>query len=307
LQQILSVSFARGYLRLFFHAESLTTTATGGGNVTAQGTTAVTARGVCWSTSQNPTIANSHTSDGTGTGIFTSNLTGLSPTTTYYVRGYATNAAGPAYGNQVNFTSLSQPFTCGDLVNYSGQNYSTILIGTQCWFKENLNIGVRINGSSNQTNNGTIEKYCNSNLSSNCSIYGGLYQWNEMMQYSTTPGAQGICPSGWHLPTDDEWTVLVTYLGGGSVAGGKMKETGTLHWIPPNTGATNSSGFTGLPGGYGYPNGTFGLVGYSGDWWTSSEDGDVAWKRYIYNEYEWIGRDHEYRVQGCSVRCLSDN
>jgi len=140
------------------------------------------------------------------------------------------------------------------------------LIGTQCWFKENLNVGTMINGTHNQTNNSVIEKYCYNNLTSNCDIYGGLYQWGEMVQYLNgtsntttwnpppTGNVQGICPTGWHIPKDAEWTVLTTYLGGVSVAGGAMKETGNAHWSSPNTGATNSSGFTALGSGLRWSN-----------------------------------------------------
>jgi hypothetical protein len=102
-----------------------------------------------------------------------------------------------------------------------GKVYTTVYIGTQCWMKQNLNIGTRIAGAGNQTNNGTIEKYCYDDNESNCDYYGGLYQWNEMMQYTTTQGVKGICPKGWHLPTNNEWNVLSTFLGGS--AGGKMK------------------------------------------------------------------------------------
>ncbi|MCD4680222.1 MAG: hypothetical protein K8S00_07525, partial [Bacteroidales bacterium] len=139
--------------------------------------------------------------------------------------------------------TLIYPFKCGkpftDLRD--GQAYNTVQIGDQCWMAENLNIGERISSSMNQTNNGVIEKYCINNPG-NCDEYGGFYQWNEMMEYSTIAGSQGICPNGWHVPTYDEWTILYSYLGGYEVAGGKMKESGTLHWLPPNTGATNESG-----------------------------------------------------------------
>jgi uncharacterized protein (TIGR02145 family) len=284
-----------------------TTTATGGGYVTAQGTTAVTARGVCWSTSQNPTITNSLTSNGSGIGAFTSNITGLSPATIYYVRGYATNSAGTAYGNQVNFTTLTQ-ITCGEIVNYSGQNYNTILIGTQCWFKENLNVGIRVNGGNNQINNGTIEKYCYEDNVANCNAYGGLYQWDEMMQYTTTSGTQGICPLGWHIPSDQEWTILTTFLGGLSVAGGKLKETGTIHWAFPNTGATNSSGFTALPSGVRISFGSFFELGSNAYFWSSTEDdGSFAWSRNLKNENINVSRYNNDKTNGNSVRCIKDN
>jgi uncharacterized protein (TIGR02145 family) len=106
-----------------------------------------------------------------------------------------------------------------------------------------------ISGGKDQADNGVIEKYCYEDTASNCDIYGGLYSWDEMMQYSYTEGGQGICPQGWHIPTSAEYNALSDFLGGENVSGGKMKETGTAHWNSPNTGATNSSGFTALPGG----------------------------------------------------------
>jgi len=201
------------------------TTATSGGNVTSDGGATVTVRGVCWSTSSNPTTADSHTSDGNGTGIFVSNITGLTSNTSYYVRAYATNSVGTSYGYELTFTTLSDPCSGIISITYAGQIYNIIPIGSQCWFKENLNVGLRIIASQSQTNNSIIEKYCYDNLDSNCDIYGGLYQWDEMMQYITTQGVQGICPTGWHLPTDAEFTTLTTYCGGESVAGGGFKRS----------------------------------------------------------------------------------
>ena len=284
------------------------TTATSGGNVTSDGGATVTVRGVCWNTSTNPTTANSHTTDGSGTGTFVSNLTGLIPNTFYYIRAYATNSIGTAYGDELTFTTQSV-FNCGiDSINYSGQYYTTVFIGTQCWFQENLNVGTRINGSQDQSDNSIIEKYCYNDLESNCDVYGGLYLWNEMMQYSTTPGVQGICPTGWHLPTDGEWTTLTDYLGGISVAGGKMKETGTAHWSPPNTGATNSSGFTALPGGYRNYVGSFNYLTYNAFFWSSSHYGATsAWSRSLYYNFEYVTRDYyNNTLYGFSVRCLQN-
>ncbi|MFH1159928.1 MAG: FISUMP domain-containing protein [bacterium] len=196
--------------------------------------------------------------------------------------------------------------SCGT-VNYGGQTYTSVIIGMQCWMKENLNIGVAILGSEEQTNNAIIEKYCYDNNSTNCTTYGGLYQWNEMMQYVTTPGTQGICPTGWHLPTDAEWTRLTTYLGGEPVAGGKMKETGTTHWLSPNTGATNSSGFTALPGGVRGSTNFANLTYYAFFWSSSQVDATYAWYRRLNYDYEGVYRllngDKTY---GYSTRCVQD-
>ncbi len=202
------------------------------------------------------------------------------------------------------------PFICGTSLTDSrdGQIYNTLQIGTQCWMGQNLNIGTMIDGGIAQTDNDIIEKYCYNNISDSCTTYGGLYQFDEMMQYVTTPGVQGICPGGWHVPDNTEYTTLVNYLGGSAVAGGKMKEGGTLHWSPPNTGATNESGFTALPGGIVLDDGSFSDLTLFGYYNTSSElDTDNSWVWYLYtgstavNTFS-IGKDF-----GLSVRCIKDN
>jgi len=280
------------------------TTATTGGNVTFNGGSTVTARGVCYNTSPNPTLANNFTINGSGTGTFISNLTGLAPNTFYYVRAYATNNAGTAYGSEINFTTLWQ---CGDQIIYSSQVYNTVQIGSQCWLKENLNVGIMIPGIQNQTNNSQIEKYCYNNDPSNCTVYGGMYQWDEMMQYVSTPGAQGICPTGWHIPTDGEWTTLTTYLGGESLAGGKMKEPGYTHWNPPNTGATNESGFTGLPNGMLGNDLVFIHLGIYGNFWSSTETSSInAFGRRLDYDYVGIHQSTNNKPRGFGVRCIKN-
>ncbi|MEI6455047.1 MAG: FISUMP domain-containing protein [bacterium] len=209
-------------------------------------------------------------------------------------------------------SSPGQPCPVTPTILYEGQTYNTVQIGTQCWLKENLNIGTKINGSNNQANNGTIEKYCYNNDEANCAIYGGLYQWNEMMQYVTTPGVKGICPSGWHIPTDPEWTALTTFLGGTSVAGGKMKSTGTIQagtglWNTPNTGATNESGLTAFPAGTRGYDGVFDGIGKFGLWWSSSESTTTnPWNRYLYYNDSYVYSSINNENFGFSVRCLRD-
>ncbi len=189
--------------------------------------------------------------------------------------------------------------------------YNTVLIGEQCWMAQNLNIGTMIEGTTEQTNNNPtpiIEKYCYENNESNCDVYGGLYQWDEMMQYSTTEGIQGICPTGWHLPTDAEFTTLIAYLGGEIDAGGTMKESGTTHWASPNSGATNSSGFTALPGGYRNNEGSFSNVNSHGYWWWSSQfDDSNAWYRRLAYDSEQANYNYVLKLIGLSVRCIRDN
>ncbi len=226
------------------------------------------------------------------------------------------------------FILPEQPFECGGTLvdSRDGKTYATVLIGTQCWMAENLNIGIRINstqGGYQQQNNGTIEKYCYANNEANCDIYGGLYEWPEAMQYVTTEGAQGICPVGWHIPTDNEWKILEGTVDSqypvgdpewdgtgwrGLDAGGNLKEEGTSHWNSPNTGATNSSGFTGLPGGYrSRYSGSFGHLGYYGYFWSSSQnDAFIAWLRYLVYNSAYVYRHYYFKEYGFSVRCLKD-
>jgi len=210
---------------------------------------------------------------------------------------------------------IVQGIPCAGTPNvfYEGQYYKTVKIGAQCWFKENLNVGTMINGDQEMTDNGIIEKYCYDNSEANCDMYGGFYQWNEMMDYITTEGAQGICPEGWHLPTDAEWTALTTYLGGQSVAGGKMKSTRTApdphpRWNSPNIGATNSSGFTALPGGERFVLGSFHGLSTFGYWWSSSEhSASNAWFRDMWDDAADVARGFNSKSFGWSVRCVKDN
>jgi len=195
---------------------------------------------------------------------------------------------------------------CGNTIfdARDGKTYATVLIGNQCWFAENLSIGTRIDGANNQTDNSTIEKYCYSDDDANCTTYGGLYQWDEMMQYVTTDGAQGICPDGWHLSTDTEWTTLIDYLGGPSVAGEKMKSISGWY---NNGNGTNISGFTGLPGGRRYSTGSFSNLGNSGFWWSSTEgSGSSAWRRSLFYDSGQVGRYGNGKAGGFSVRCLKN-
>jgi uncharacterized protein (TIGR02145 family) len=172
---------------------------------------------------------------------------------------------------------------------------------------QNLNIGIRINGLLNQTNNAAIEKYCYNDDETNCNAYGGLYQWNEMMQYATTPGVQGICPADWHIPTYIEITSLTSYLGGIYEAGGKLKETGTSHWQSPNSGATNSSGFTALPNGYLNDAKVFYGLGESMYSWSSTKVSSTdAWDWHIHFYGPDLIFNYNTKFHGFSVRCIKN-
>ena len=198
---------------------------------------------------------------------------------------------------------VAPEFSCGDSVSYGGESYPTVQIGTQCWFAKNLNVGTMINGTSTQTNNATLEKYCYNNDTAQCTTYGGLYQWDEMMQYTTTAGAQGICPSGWHLPTDTEWKTLVesqATLGCESSTGWQCDPAGTA------LKSGGSSGFNGLLAGYRYTNGSFYYQGSNAYLWSSSESGTNAWSRYLLSSITTVYRDTDGKAGGFSVRCLQN-
>lgn len=212
-----------------------------------------------------------------------------------------------AYDTEIIYPPFSQ---CGDMLTDTrdGQLYPTVLIGNQCWMEKNLNIGTMVQGTSNMTNNGATEKYCYGNNSSNCTIYGGLYQWDEMMQYNSNVGAQGICPDGWQIPSAYDWTLFAANLGGFGIAGGKLKETGTVHWQAPNTGATNESGFTGLPGGTREPGGTFGALNYYGYFGSSTMYSiNTAYSGTLsYNQTDLLFTPLP-KTGGLSVRCIKGN
>jgi uncharacterized protein (TIGR02145 family) len=195
--------------------------------------------------------------------------------------------------------------SCGT-VSYGGEIYTTVVIGTQCWMNENLNIGIAIIGANNQTDNGITEKYCYDNDPDNCLMFGGLYQWDEMMQYVTTSGTKGICPVGWHIPTDAEWDTLRAYLGGISVAGGAMKETGTYHWSEPNTGATNSSGFTSLPAGYRVGSSFNQLTITAGFWSSDAYSSAAAYSWHHYFNTASMSKDYDTKSTGFSCRCIKN-
>jgi uncharacterized protein (TIGR02145 family) len=230
--------------------------------------------------------------------------------TTYYWKIDAhDDQSNTTEGKVWSFITRDPAWGCGDIFVDPRTNhpYPTVQIGTQCWMAENLNIGKTILGVQDQTNNGVIEKYCYDDDNNDCNTYGGLYQWNEMMQYVTTPGAKGICPYDFHLPADEEWTVLTTYLGGESVAGGKMKEAGTVHWAPPNTGATNSSGFTALPAGNrGWLLAQFYMWSQVGSFYSSTATGINAWYRSLWYNSAEVGRSYDDQYNGFSVRCVHD-
>jgi uncharacterized protein (TIGR02145 family) len=215
------------------------------------------------------------------------------------------------------FTTMQTLWQCADLLidTRDNQTYTTVQIGTQCWMAENLNIGTMILGASGMANNGIIEKYCYNNNIANCDYYGGLYQWNEIMQYTTQQGTQGICPTGWHLPSDAELCTLTQSIDptvdcniegwSGTDVGIKMKNiTG---WGSGGNG-TNASGFTALPSGYRYyEDGHFASLGYLTYIWSSTEYYTIyARYRTLYYGYANIDHGFYYKDDGFNVRCVKN-
>lgn len=285
-------------------------TAKSGGTIISDAGSSIIARGVCWSQSTNPTIADHITNDGTGTGTFTSTVTGLASGTSYYVRAYATNSSGTGYGSEIKITTLGDPGTVTDI---DGNTYSTVNIGTQTWMTGNLKTTRYRTGESISNVTGaalwsaaTFGAWCDYNNDSvNGKLYGKLYNW------AAVNDSRNITPEGWHVATQAEWTTLVTYLGGESVAAGKLKEKGFTHWKNSATGgATNDSGFGALPGGSRDPGGAFGSLGDNGYWWSSTENTTInpvnAWFWYMNYDNANAHKDYSSKMYGRSVRCVKD-
>lgn len=414
------------------------TTAVSGGNITSDGGVSINARGVCWGSTANPVIADSHTIDGTGDGAFSSIITGIKNNTLYYVRAYATNSVGTSFGNQQSFTipstsllyvssivenltpalievnfslplaniipadssftvkdscfpslsiditsisisgskvflslyvyspvifghtislSYNKPahnplqtssgekvpsfykqivnnkvsplnseiifnanVTYGSVGDRDGNTYKTVQIGGQTWMAENL--------KATKFNDGTEIPYVTDTLKWGQLFInnspGFCYYDNDPLTYRNTYGAlynfyavadnRKICPAGWHVPTYDEWKTMITSLGGEDVAGSKLKETGSTHWIKTYSAminyATNETGFTAIPGGYRSSFGNFVpyfTIGIYGYWWSSTIGSRSywAWCQYIVNVYT-IFRKEDMQGTGFSIRCLKD-
>lgn len=270
-------------------------------NISNNGGAAITSRGVCWSTTINPTISDNITYDGIGIGSFTSNPTNLLSGTTYYLRSYAINSAGISYGTQETFTTVESTVT-----DIDGNIYHTVTIGTQVWMVENLRTTKYRNGNligttspaTKDINSESTPKYQwpYGGLVANVATYGRLYTGYAVSD------SRNIAPTGWHVATDAEWTALSDYLGGKAVTGGKLKETGTSHWVSPNGGATNETGFSAVPGGYRAASGTFSDLGRYGFWWSPT------YYRYLSYDNGGIQRvnGNIYLNVGFSVRCVKD-
>src|SRR5574344_2201952 len=213
-------------------------------------------------------------------------------------------------GNNTNNGEIvfNPNITYGSITDIDGNTYKTVTIGTQTWMAENLKVtkyndGIAIPNVTDNTawrelTTGALCDY--GNTPSNSATYGTLSNWRAV-------NTGKLCPTGWYVPSDAEWTELTDYLGGASVAGGKLKETGATHWNSPNTGATNETGFTALPGGYRLSSGSFLDIGSDGSWWSATEyDTDYAWSRSLGYGSSSVDRGSNNKELGFSVRCVRD-
>jgi uncharacterized protein (TIGR02145 family) len=195
----------------------------------------------------------------------------------------------------------SSDYETDSTITYSEKIYHKVKIGTQTWLKENLDVGVMIHGKDLAKNNGIIEKYCYNDSIANCDKYGGLYQWNEAMQYVTTQGTQGICPTGWHIPTFAELQTLDSLE---NQDGNSLKAVG--QGTGPGAG-TNTSGFSVLLAGFRQYNGTLGGLGNITGIWSSTENGSAnAYYVYLWGGVSDISFSLIDKGYGFSVRCVKD-
>ncbi|NTW32919.1 MAG: hypothetical protein HGB12_09875 [Bacteroidetes bacterium] len=262
----------------------------------------------------------------------TSGVTGLNELSSAILRWTIYNSPCNASTDDVVINTSGSCCPCSGIptvTDIDGNVYNTVSIGTQCWMKENLKTGTLIPISTHQTNNGILEKYCYDNDIAHCDSSGAIYQWAEAVQYingasnstlytvTPTGNVQGICPTGWHIPKVAEWNTLTTFLGGESVAGGKMKVTaicGTKPcWKTPNTDASNSSCFSAFSSGESYNESTYGFGNnsYYLYYWTPDETfaiGGLSGARAYRLDYNqaWCILNSKYKTSGLSIRCLKD-
>jgi uncharacterized protein (TIGR02145 family) len=307
------------------------TSAWTGGTIISEGSDTITLQGACWSTHSTPTTENS-TASANNISFCGCRLEHLQPNTTYYVRTFATNSAGTGYGNEVSFTT--KPATVSHLFNpglkydsvadIEGNIYKTIEIGTQVWMAENLKTTRFSDGTEipllpddNNLLYYIDPGYCwyENNEAVFKDIYGGYYNW-----FAVNTGR--LCPTGWHVPTDEEWKVLEMFLGitaeeademgyRGTTAGSKIKESGTINWIEESVFASNETGFTGLPGGsFTLFEPSFGGEGIVGMWWTDTELSPDPYNwgycRWIFWDASFIARQELLKRDAINVRCIKD-
>ncbi len=298
------------------------TNATSGGNITNNGGASISASGVCWSTSANPTITNNKITNGTETGEFISPVAGLTPLTTYYLRAYATNSLGTAYGNEVSFTTSS---TSTSITDRDGNLYSTVTIGNQVWLQQNLKttrynngdlIGTTTPASPDISKESTPKyQWAYDGKESNVPLYGRLYTWFAVND------SRNVCPAGWHVPTNAEWITLTDYLTGNGYGyeGSRYKIAKSMAftsgWVADVTAGNsgndqagnNSSGFSALPGGSRIST-SFSFAGRGCHFWSATEESTtLAWRGcYMWYSSCFVENGYPEKQDGFSVRCVKD-
>jgi uncharacterized protein (TIGR02145 family) len=285
-------------------AEVTKTTATVSGKIVYDGGDALSEYGICFSTGENPGIADNKVVVQNQKAYFSCELQTLLPGTRYYARAYARNKNGVAYGKVISFLTEFETIT-----DIEGNVYNIVQIGTQTWMAENLSTTILNNGTpiphkpqSLDWENSFTSAYCWYN--NDYELYGQTY--GALYNHKTVQTGR-LCPEGWKVPSDNDWMTLIEYLGGESVAGGKLKETETTHWRSPNTGASNQVNFSALPGGYRhYSGGIFMNVGNAAYFWSSSKQtfSPVAYYWSIYYGQTSINKNGSYYQFGYSVRCV---
>lgn len=250
--------------------------------------------GICYGVNPLPTISDTVRIVNTSTSNYLFSLAYLLPNTTYYYRPFSNTAFGIVYGEVMSFTTLA---------------VQSVMIGTQNLMNKNLSVVTYKNGdiipqvADAQWLNITTGAWCwyRNDSATYAAPYGRLYNWYAVND------ARGLAPQGWHVMSDSELTILATFLGGSSVAGAAMKESGTNHWVGPNTGATNSSGFLGLPGGWRYFSGVYTDIGTFGYWWSSTESSSSLARSFSLSySGSGCGRTDSNKIGGLSVRCIKD-
>jgi len=288
-----------------------------GGKVISDGGDLILRKGVCWSTSHNPTIKSGYTDEGMGANTFTSRIRGLKAGTTYYVRAWAENRHGIGYGNEISFRTAPS-----HIMDIDGNTYSVKTYGDQVWATENLRV-TRLNDgtpvSKVNTNTqwfySTDPAYCyyNKDEGFHKSTYGALYNWAAVQ-------TGRLCPAGWRVPSDVDWIALEVFLGmkGEELylsdwrgeyenIGGKMKSDSPALWLSPNAGADNSSGFNALPSGFRDHLGSFMHTGAYARWWSTTQtDSVLAISRRLSHLRPTIYRGQSLKRNGYAVRCIKE-
>jgi uncharacterized protein (TIGR02145 family) len=288
-----------------------TTSAITGGNIISDFGLPVTKRGICWSKTPNSSVSDNNIISEIQQENYSISITGLTANSTYYLRAFATNSLGTGYGDEL----ILKTYT-GTVTDIEGNAYYTVTIGSQIWMAENLKTTKFLNGdligttspSTLDVTNESTPKYqwAYNGDENNVSTYGRLYTW-----YAVTD-PRLVCPTGWHVPEQNDIAILREFLGGYLTTGGTLKEGGVSHWLSPNIGATNETGFTALPGGYRTNSGYWVGLGTFGAWWTSTEDLYLdpysdAYSYSIYNNSIVFGAGGgSNRKHALSVRCVKN-